>query len=153
MPTKHIHRVPVSEEFIAPIGEAICVCQYLDDGLHCIGRRLSSTFYGHNEGKASGRLTNNLKTLVETVEIDCSLRAALLELCEESTAVFRKRNEIVHSRGYTTPEGSQSRLYRSGADADYVYLDSDQISEFTKSAAATACKANVLLHDSRMPTG
>ncbi|MFU1478852.1 hypothetical protein ACM25N_14550 [Roseovarius sp. C7] len=153
MPTKHIHRVPVSEEFIVPIGEAICVCQYLDDGLHCIGRRLSSTFYAHNEGKTSGRLVRNLRNLVETTISDCAFKADLLALCDEADVIFRKRNEVVHSKGYTTPEGSQSRLYRSGASADYVYLNPDQIREFVKAAAAIACKANSLLHDSRMPTG
>ena len=151
MPTKHVHRIPISEEFIEPIGEAVCVCQYLDDGLQCIGRRLRATFYVQIEGKTSGMLVNRLKGLVKKANIDCSFQAELLELCDEAFEVFQKRNKVVHSKGYTTDEGTQSRLYRRSARAAYEYLNPHQIREFTKEAAAVACKANSLLQDNRMP--
>ena len=153
MSTRHVHRIPVEADFIEPIGEAVCVCQYLDDALHCIGRCLSTTFYGHNEGKSSGTLTRNLKALVEQCDIAHSLRSDLLELCEQATTIFRGRNEVVHSKGYTKSDGNQSRLYRSSRSAHYNYLSPDKIKKFTEEAAAVACRANALLHDARMPSG
>lgn len=151
MPTIHIHRIPVAEEFIVPIGEAVCVCQYLDDILLCIGRRLSDTFYGFNENKTSGKVTENLKKAVDGSGIDTSLKAELLQLCAEAEEIFRRRNEVVHSRGYTKSNNIQSRLYRSESRANYVYLEPERINDLTREAAAVACKAAELLHHDSMP--
>lgn len=151
MPTKHIHRIPVPEEFIEPIGEAVCVSQYLDTCLLNIGRRLDASFYEKNMGETSGPLTDNLKKLSLKEGNNTPLREEIKQLCCEAKKIFKRRNEIVHSRGYTTNQGDQSRLYRRKMSDKTQYYDPPQIRKFVEEAAALACEANALLDDIRMP--
>ena len=133
-----------------PIGEAVSVCQYLDQTLLCIGRELDAHFYSANERKPSGVLTRNLLHLVKSAEIDASLKSDLLRLCDESGEIFQGRNVIVHSKQYTASDGDQSRLGR-GTRSKTEFLAPNTINTFTQRAATVAAAAVRLLHDSRLP--
>lgn len=152
MTIKYFHRIPVAEKFLVPIGKAICVCQYLDGGLRDIGRKFQSSFYIKTIDDSSGTLVKNLKKLLQSEnEIDEFLLEELLDLCEAAESIFGSRNEIVHSHGYTTLEGKQSRMHRSEKRQKIKYLETENINAFIQDAADIAVKANTLLHDDRMP--
>ena len=148
--TKHVFRIPVAEDFIEPIGEAVCVSQYLDQVLFDIGGRLSAKFQSDNHRSTSGNLVKSLQTLINKVDLNAALRDELEVLLADVSAVFRARNMIVHSKGYTTDEGSQSRFYRGDPQSGINYLSPEDVKAFTKNAAKLAVIANQLLHDERM---
>jgi len=150
MPIKRIHRIPVEEDFIKPIGEAICICQRLDFALRYIGQKLKPSFYGSTLNLSSNQLKEKLEGLLRKSNIEESLRLELQELCKKAEAIFKQRNKIVHSHSYTTPQGHQSRLYRRKEDPKYTYLSPEDIKTFTEQAANVARKANELFHDPRM---
>ena len=149
MAIKHIHRIPVEEKFIEPLGEAICVCQYLDDTLRCIGRRLNTDFYSQTLKRSSGLLVKELKTTISTCDIAEAFRGELLELCEKSRLLFLERNKVVHSHGYTKPNGDQGRVHQVAGHGN-TYIELDFIIKFVENASSLACEANNYLHDVRI---
>jgi hypothetical protein len=147
-------RIPADPIYLQALGRAFYNFVYLEEIVfHMIGRLHRKGYDAVGDLDTAGQIAKTLGTSINRAELPIELRDRLSEFQEQfRLATKHERNDLLHSRPYSTPSGEQRLSRRNPAiPSTNIYWPLERVHEAAELFARLAIEGSSIFHDEIVP--
>jgi thioester reductase-like protein len=132
------------EEYLAGVGRAVYCVAYTEWLVIEVVRRLDpNASIARLAGRTTGQIADHFATAVEHAPIAVALQANLRPIAADWKQLVSLRNDVVHARPATDPQGRQ-RLYRWAPKANSRFVTEAVLADLSAKALEISARLSPL---------